>query len=161
MPWNLDLCEVTIGVDLPEAVHRLPAFRLLFGTVADTTALCNDLASVYRERAMGCQHNAVYLLEHFGGHDQSSAAEQIQRSITDGYAVIAQAGRELPAQLTAAGLTDDVAQAALRCADSYLDVLHGNNLYHRTTSRYTDIGDLPEASTLAEGFAAAENPAGQ
>ncbi|MBD0844323.1 terpene synthase family protein [Streptomyces sp. TRM68416] len=152
-PWYLDLCEVAIGVDLPDAVHRLPAFRALSAAVADTTALCNDRVSADRERAVGYFHNAVCLLEHHRGWPPDKAAAQVDRMITEGVDRITAAYRDLPHQLDRSGLPEQAVEAALRCADAYLDVVRGNHGYHRTSGRYTRSELLPPGADLVEGFA--------
>ncbi|MFD5463355.1 terpene synthase family protein [Kitasatospora sp. NPDC127059] len=153
VPWYLDLCEVACAVDLPDAVHRLPAFRTLYNAVCDTTALCNDRVSADRERATGYLHNAVTILEHHRGWTPRKAAAHVDRMIVDGADLITAAHRDLPRQLDQAGLPRASIADALRCADAYLDVVRGNHSYHHTSARYTGLDSLPPGGCPAEGFA--------
>ncbi|MCX3063774.1 terpene synthase family protein [Streptomyces beihaiensis] len=153
VPWYLDLCEHAAGVDLPDAVHRLPAFRALAAAVSDTTALCNDLVSADRERAVGYFHNAVCLLEHHHGWSPQKAAARVGRMIAEGADRITAAYHDLPRQLDRSGLPARAATEALRCADAYLDVVRGNHSYHHTSGRYTHTELLPPGGDLVEGFA--------
>lgn len=154
LPWYLDLCEIAVGVYLPEAVHRLPAFRALSAAACDITALCNDRASADRERTMGDVHSVVLLLEDRHGMSPAQAASRADEMITEDAERIRSAYRDLPGQLRAAGLDGPTARDAMRCADGYLDMVRGNHAYHRTCGRYTEPDALPDSASRAEGFAA-------
>lgn len=150
--WFLHLGEHSIGVDLPDAVHFVPAFRSLFSTVAYISALDNDRFSVERERATGVQDNAIFVLQHHEGLSPEQALARVEQIVAGGDELIAASYHELPQQLDHSGLSPETIAYALRCADMYIDFTRGARWYYSTSPRY-DASALPPGTALAEGFA--------
>lgn len=69
----VDLVEVAVRVDLPDAVRRLDPVRTLRAVASEYMGLVNDIYSVGKELASGQVHNAVCVVMHHSGADMAGA----------------------------------------------------------------------------------------
>ncbi|MFH8787684.1 terpene synthase family protein [Streptomyces roseoverticillatus] len=140
----LSLAEPGAGVDLPEAVRRLPALRDLRHAAAEYLGLHNDFWSVGKEREAGAFHNAVILIGH---HERVGLQEAVDRcagmlDVRARRMVAAQ--QDLPGRLDAAGVTGRTKADALKCATAYWHVVRGAHDYYRQVDRYTRADPGPK-----------------
>ncbi|MCX5252613.1 hypothetical protein OOK27_00285 [Streptomyces canus] len=94
--WCADLMEVAVGVDLPEDVRLLPAYRALKDAAAEHCGLFNDIYSVGKELASEQIHNAVRVVMHHEGSALGDALSAVNDLATDRVTAFENAARALP-----------------------------------------------------------------
>ncbi|MEO3755645.1 terpene cyclase [Streptomyces sp. B6B3] len=127
--WCAVLMEVAVGVDLPDEVRRLPAYRALKDAAAGHCGLFNDIHSIGKERASEQIHNAVRLLMHHQGRPLDAALRLVNDMATGCVGAFEEAALALPR-------TD----AVDRWVTGVRHLVRGNVDWHFESERYR--GDL-------------------
>jgi (+)-beta-caryophyllene/(+)-caryolan-1-ol synthase len=138
------LSEYGGHIDLPAAVTRLPAYRQLMDAAAEHMGLFNDVISLPKESPIGYHHNAVTLVAHYENVDTHEAAERVNTMLTDCIQRMLDAEQELPPQLAATHVSDQVYADALRMVQAIKAHTRGNFDWHFEVTRYDAPGPLTD-----------------
>ncbi|WP_157878423.1 terpene synthase family protein [Streptomyces chattanoogensis] len=146
MPMYLDMCEIACGIDLPEAVRRLPALKKLRNAACQRIGLYNDLLSARKERAAAYTHNAVFLVEEDTQCTTQEAVERVNNLVTQHVKRVIAFEEQVPDQLEALGADGHLRSVVLRCVAAYRELVRGDHDYATRTRRYME----PEEDQLKE-----------
>jgi (+)-beta-caryophyllene/(+)-caryolan-1-ol synthase len=138
----MDLSEIGLGIDLSEAVRRLPGFVTIRSMAEQHMGIYNDIWSISKELAVGYYHNAAILFAHHEQVPLQVGVVLANNLLTDCVEQILAAERELPKQLKAAGITGQEYDDALTMVQAYKDQVRGNFDWHFETQRYQDREEI-------------------
>jgi hypothetical protein len=114
---TIDLIEVAVRADLPEAFRGSPAWRQLHNACADVLTWCNDIYSYRKERYAGNRFNLIDVLAR---HDQLSEQDAHSRAVgmvnRKAQEFVAGAAR-LVHSAEFSSLTEDARSDVLRCVE--------------------------------------------
>jgi hypothetical protein len=134
--FMLDLAEPVLGVELPAAVIRSPAWQGLLEGTADLIAWCNDVASYTREASQGATHNYVTVFAHAFGLTPDQTGTWVVDRIAERAPDVEAAARQLPATFARLGLdpavasrTGGIAEALLTAPRAHLEWLLESGRY--------------------------------
>lgn len=78
---DIELIELTEGIDLPIVVRNHPALERLALLTNNVVCWSNDIFSLQKERAHRDMHNLVLILHHHGGITEQAAVDRVARLI--------------------------------------------------------------------------------
>ncbi|MEU2393822.1 terpene synthase family protein [Streptomyces sp. NPDC007369] len=136
----MDMVEAGLGIDLPQHIHDLPAFREVVASTLDIIGWENDVFSLPKEHSCGDTNNLVSLI---ACRDRCSLADALRtvegliHARIEGYL---ECERRLFRVLDAGeGTEPALREAVSRCVRSYEDWMIGADLWQRyECTRYSD-----------------------
>ncbi|KOU16678.1 lyase [Streptomyces sp. WM6372] len=136
----MDMVEAGLGIDLPQHVHDLPAFRAVMESAVDIISWGNDVFSLPKEHACGDNNNLVSLIASWEGRSLPEAVRSVEARIQVRIEDYVAAERRLFQVIDAQGEMDAPLRAAVtRCVRSYEDWMIGADLWQRyECTRYSD-----------------------
>ena len=138
----MDISEIASGVDLPESVRQLAAFRDLRDAAEEHMGLYNDICSIDSDERVGYRYNAVLLLEDNQDFTREQAVDAVNSMLTACLQRFHLAMEQFPVQLQTAGIQGRTYADAVRTAEDYARYVRANFDYHQQTPRYTSVPDV-------------------
>lgn len=136
----MDMVEAGLGIDLPQAVHDLPAFQAVVESAVDIISWGNDVFSLPKEHACGDNNNLVSLVSAWEGRSLPDAVQAVEARIQARIEDYVAAERRLFQVIDEQGEMEPRVRAAVtRCVRSYEDWMIGTDLWQRyECTRYSD-----------------------
>jgi hypothetical protein len=134
--FMLDLAEPVLGVELPPALIRSPAWQSLLEGTADLIAWCNDVASYTREASQGATHNYLTVFAHAFCLTPNQTSTWVVDRIAERAPEVEAAARQLPGTFARLGLDpaaesriSEIAEVLLAAPRAHLEWLLESGRY--------------------------------
>lgn len=138
----MDISEIASGVDLPESVRQLAAFRDLRDAAEEHMGLYNDICSLDSDERVGYRYNAALLLQDNQDLTREQAVDAVNDMLTACLQRFHTAMEQLPIQMETAGIQGQTYADAVRTAEDYARYVRANFDYHQQTPRYSSAPEV-------------------